>query len=128
MLRRLIFTILLLLAGYVGFMYFFGKGEDRTNAEAIVHDSKEVVKSIGLFLKNQKEKYDEGEFDRLIKRVDNSIERLKEAAPEKREEVRQTLQDLQRELKQLDPTKLTEADRLRLDKLQRDIEDALRIE
>ena len=125
MIRKLIFTVLLILAGYVGFMYFFGKGEDKTSAEAIVHDSKEVVKSIGQFLKTQKEKYDEGEFDRLLNRVEKSIERLKSAAPEQRDEVRKTLQELQHELKQLDPQKLTDDDKLRLDKVMKDLEDAV---
>jgi hypothetical protein len=125
MIRRLLFAVILILAGFIGFMYFFGKGEDKTNAEAIVHDSKEVVKSIGQFLKTQKEKYDEGEFDRLINRVGKSIGQLKTAGSEKRDEVRQTLQDLQHELKQIDPQKLSEDDKQRLDKVLRDIEEAL---
>lgn len=126
--RKLIFYILLLFIGYVAFMYFFGKGEDRTNAEAIVHDSKEVARSIGEFIKNQKEKYDDIEFDRLIKRVENSIDRLKIAEPDSKEEVRTTLLDLQRELRLVDPKKLNEENRLKLDEMLRDIEEALKCE
>lgn len=126
--RKLLFYLILLFIGYIAFMYFFGKGEDRSNAEAIVHDSKEVARSIGVFLKNQKEKYDDGEFDRLIRRVENSIDRLKIAEPERKDDVRQTLLDLQRELRLVDPTKLNEENRLKLDEMLRDIDDALKRE
>lgn len=123
--RKLIFTLILILAGYVGYMYFFGQGDDKAKAQIIVHETRDLGKAVGDFLSKQKDKYDDGEFDRLIDKVSGSLAKLKSDSGEKDEEVKDNLRDLQKELKQIDPEKLNEENRQALEKLIKDIEEEL---
>lgn len=123
--RKLIFTLILLLAGYVGYMYFFGKGDDKAKAQIIVNETRDLGKAVGDFLSKQKDKYDDGEFDRLIDKVSSSLEKLKSDSGEKGEEVKDNLRDLQKELKQIDPKKLNEENRKALEKLIKDVDEQL---
>lgn len=120
--RKLIFTVILLLAAYVGYLYFFGKGEDKAAAESIVKETRDLGKAVGDFLKEQKDKYDDGEFDRLINKVSSTIEKLKSGKEEKSDEVKDELRELQDELKQVDPSKLNEENKKALEKIIEDIE------
>jgi hypothetical protein len=124
--RRLLFTILLLLAGYIGYLYFFGKGEDKVNAQTIVHETKDLGKAVGDFLRNQKDKYNDGEFNQLIDKVGESLEKLKTTSNESKEDVRTNLLELQKQLKEIDPEKLSEENRLALEKLIKDVEEQLK--
>ena len=123
---KLICTLLLLLAGYVAYMYFFGKGEDKSSAHTIVQESKDVAKSVSDFLKHQKDKYDDGEFDRLIEKVENSIHKLKSTSQENQDEVKNTLRELESELKKIDPEKLSEDNRRQLKKIQDELSEELK--
>ena len=124
--RKLIFTLILLLAAYIGYMYYFGKGEDKSNAQTIVHETKDLGKAVGDFLSKQKDKYDEGEFDQLIDKVGKSLEKLKSDSNESKEDVRTNLLELQKQLNQIDPQKLSEENRKALEKLKADVEKQLR--
>lgn len=123
--RKLIFTLILILAGYVGYMYFFGQGDDKAKAQIIVNETRDLGKAVGDFLSKQKDKYDDGEFDRLIDKVSGSLAKLKSDSGEKDEEVKDNLRDLQKELKQIDPEKLNEENRKALEKLIKDVEEEL---
>lgn len=120
--RRLIFTLLLILTGYVGYMYFFGKGDDKTQAQVIVTETRDLGRAVGDFLRNQKDKYDDGEFDRLIDKVSSSLEKLKSGSGQKDEQVKDDLRKLQTELKQVDPSKLNDENRKALQKLIDDVD------
>ena len=123
--RRLIFTLILLLAAYVGYMYFFGKGEDKSNAETIVRETRDLGKAVGDFLSNQKDKYDDGEFDRLIDKVEKSLEKLKSGSTKASDNVKTDLLELQKQLRQIDPQKLNEENRKALEKLIKDVDEQL---
>lgn len=123
--RKFIFTLLLLLAGYIGYMYYFGKGDDKANAKVIVSETKDVAKAVGDFLKRQKDKYDDGEFDRLIDKVGNTVEKLKSSS-DNQDEVKQTLLELEKEVKQIDPSKLNEENKQQLQKVIEQLEAELK--
>jgi len=122
--RKFIFTLLLILAGYIGYMYFFGKGDDKAKAEIIVHETRDLGKAVGDFLSKQKDKYDDGEFDRLIDKVSASLKKLKSDSGAKDEEVKDNLRDLLKELKQIDE-KLNEENRKALENLIKDVDEQL---
>lgn len=123
--RRLIFTIILILAAYVGYMYFFGKGEDKADAHVIVNETKDLGRAVGDFLKDQKDKYDNGEFDRLIDKVSDNLQKLKSGTQENSSEAKDELRILLKELKEVDPSKLNEENRKALEKTIKDIETQL---
>ena len=123
---RLIGFIVIILAIIVAFMYFFGKGEDQAKAEAVVGETKEVFSAIGDFLKRQKDKYDAGEFDRMIGKVERTVGRLKTSAPEDKQSVEITLRELQIELRKIDTLQLSETDKVKLRKVLNDLEAQLK--
>lgn len=120
--RKLIFTLIILLAGYVGYMYFFGKGDDKAKAELIVQETKSLGKAVGDFLSTQKEKYDEGEFDNLIDKVGAMLDKLKSSDQQTSKEVKDNLKDLQDELRQIDTDKLSEENRKALEQIIGEVE------
>ena len=100
----------------VGYMYFFGKGEDRERAEKVVSETKDLGKSVADFIKRQKDKYDEGEFDRLLDKIGQTLEDLKSSKGND-DEVTQNLRDLESELKKIEPEKLSDENKERLKKM-----------
>lgn len=123
--RKFIFTVILLLAAYVGYMYFFGKGEDKAKAELIVDETRDLGKAVADFLGSQKDKYDEGEFDALIGKVSAMLNKLKTGSEATQEEVQDDLKKLQKELRQIDPEKLSEENQKALEKVIDEVENEL---
>jgi len=122
---RLIKYIVIFLALIVAFMYFFGKGEDKTQARTIVHESGEVVKAIGDFLKRQKDKYDDGEFDHLIEGVNETIRTIKSKISNSDEMDKDQLKKMLDELEKLDPSKLSPENREKLAKTKKELKNLL---
>jgi flagellar basal body-associated protein FliL len=122
---RLIGIIVIFIAAIVGYMYFFGKEDDKVKAHTIVNETKELGKSVGDFISRQKDKYDNGEFDALLKKVGDGISKLRSKPENKSDEVKQDLRDLEIKLKAIDPQKLSEENREKLKKLIQDLEKEL---
>lgn len=123
--RKLIFLLFLILAGYVGYLYFFGKGEDKTQARTIVQESGDVVKSIGEFLKHQKNKYDDGEFDHLIEGVNKTVRSIKSKVSNSGEAEKDQLKKMLDELEKLDPSKLSPENQEKLEKTKKELKNLL---
>ena len=123
---RLIGFLVIVLAIIVAFMYFFGKGEDKARATAVVEETKEVVGAIGDFLKGQKDKYNKGEYDKMIDKVEDSVGRLKTTASEEKDAVKDALRQIQSELKRVDTLPLSESDKLELKKVLQEVEAELK--
>ena len=106
-------------------MYFFGKGEDKTQARTIVHETGDVVKSIGDFLKRQKDKYDDGEFDHLIEGVNETIRTIKSKVSNTDEVDKDQLKKMMDELEKLDPSKLSPENQEKLEKTKKELKNLL---
>ena len=106
-------------------MYFFGKGEDKTQAQTIVQESGEVVRSIGDFLKRQKDKYDDGEFDHLIEGVNETIRTIKSKISNSDEVQKDQLKKMLDELEKLDPSKLSPENREKLEKTKKELKNLI---
>lgn len=124
--RKLIFLLLLVLAGYVGYIYFFGKEDEKAKAHSIVNETKDLGRSVADFIKGQKDKYDDGEFDALVKKIRSSLDKLRGKTEKNSDEVQKDLRDLENQLKQIDPDKLSEEKREELRKLLQDLEKELK--
>lgn len=124
--KNLIYLAIILIAGIVGYMYFFGKGEDRERAADVVQETKELGKSVGDFIKRQKERYDDGEFDRLMDKVSKTIEKVKSKPSDNTREEKNELRELENQLRQIEPDKLDPEDRERLRKLLQELEKELK--
>ena len=124
--KNLIYLAIILIAVIVGYMYFFGKGEDRERAADVVQETKELGKSVGDFIKRQKERYDDGEFDRLMDKVSKTIDKIKSKTSGNTPEEKQELRELENQLRQIEPEKLDPDDRARLRKLLQELDEELK--
>ena len=91
-----------------------------------MHETRDLGKAVADFLRNQKDKYDDGEFNRLIDKVGESLDKLKTGTNECKEDVKTNLLELQKQLKEIDPEKLNEENRKALEKLIKDVDEQLR--
>jgi hypothetical protein len=123
--KNLFFLIIIIITCIVGYMYFFGKGEDRERAETVVNETKDLGRSVADFLKRQKDRYDDGEFDRLLDRISKSLKNLK-TKPDQDQQVEQDLEELETELKKVDPEKLSEENKEKLRQLLREVDQELK--
>lgn len=122
---RIIGFIAIILAAIVGYMYFFGKEDDKVKAHTIVNETKDLGKAVGDFIGRQKDKYDNGDFDALIDNIKSHLDKMR-ANPEKNtDEVQKDLRDLDIKLKQIDTTKLTQEKKENLRKLIQDVDNQL---
>ena len=119
--RKLLFLLLLVLAGYVGYMYFFGHGEDKANARVIVGETKELANAVTHFLSHQKIKYDDAEFEKLIEKIDTGVDSIKNHTLFTEPPYSMQLRDMLIELKKLDPSKLSPENQAKLDKTKREL-------
>jgi cbb3-type cytochrome oxidase subunit 3 len=124
---KFLFTLLLLFAGYVAYMYFFGKGEDKANAKTIVAETKDLAASITLFMSHQKEvSYDNAEFEELIQKIQAKVDDLKTKVKQESDPAWNQLRDIQLELKKVDPQKLSNENRVKLKKALNELEEILK--
>ena len=124
--RKFIFTLILLLAGYIGYMYFFGKGEDKSNAKTIVVETRDLAKSLTLFLSHQQEKYNNPEFDSLMQRVNVGVQNLKDSTKEESDIYWNQLRDIQIELLKVDSLKLSVKNRRQYRNMLRELHEVLK--
>lgn len=122
MIKNLVFFAIIILSVIVGYMYFFGEGEDKEKAHNVVNETKELGKSVGDFLKRQKDRYDNGEFDRLLKRIDNIIDSVRNKDTPTTIAETKELKELETELRQVDADKLSVENRERLKQILRDLD------
>ena len=120
--RKFLFTLLLILAAVVGYYYFFGKGSEKATAQTVVQETGDLVKAVGNFLGKQKEKYDKGEFDNLLEKIRSALNKFKSNPSADTNEVKDSLRDLEDQLKQIDTTQLNEEDRKELRLLIKELE------
>lgn len=117
--RKLLFTMLLLLAGYVAYTYFFGQAEDKANAKVIVDETRDLGRAIGDLLSRQKANYDAGEVDKTLDRIQDNLDQLKTHPGNSAGE--EAIRQLGRDLRQLDTTQLSPSQRENLRTLIREI-------
>lgn len=120
--RKLLFLLLLVLAGYVGYLYYFGKGEEKTQARSVVEETGQLIHSVGLLLKNQKDTYNEHEVKSLIDQVNATLQKVKTDGGPRDQQVNDDLRDLTTELRKMDTTRLSVEDKRTLEKLINELE------
>jgi hypothetical protein len=123
--RRLFTLLLFLFILIIAYMYFFGKGENKQNAEKIVTETRDLGRSVGDFIRRQKDNYDNGSFDSLFTKIRISLDKLKGKKGTNTEEQQQNIRELEKQLKQIDPDKLSEENREELKRLLQDLEKEL---
>lgn len=76
MLRWIFRLLLLLVIGLLVYNYFFGDKKEKEQSAAIFKQAKELGKSLGQILISEKEKFDEGKYDKALNKAKDVLESL----------------------------------------------------
>jgi hypothetical protein len=69
--------VVLLFLIKLGYNYFFGNEAQRSQADGIVESARDLGHSIGKMIKSEKDSYEEGEYDRLLEKLSESLLKLR---------------------------------------------------
>ena len=82
MIGRILKIGLVLVAGFLGYTYFFGNAEEKAQSREIVGDigqaGKKIFGKIGNMLNKQKDNFDEGRHDEALATVGKELDKLKD--------------------------------------------------
>lgn len=128
MIKSLVKLGLFLVVGILIYNFFLGTPEEKATSKKIFSEIKDVGKSVGQLIKQEKEKFDAGKYDNALDKIGNAFDGLKEKAKEGGEYLSQ-IKDLEKRKDEL-KEKLaefseegTEPDQKEQDKIHKEMED-----
>ena len=95
MIKTLLKYGILILAGIVGYNYFLGDEAEKASSRKIVNEIKDVGKEVGGLIKSEKEKFDKGKYDKVLSKLKDSYDVVKEKAKNIDEKYISKLDDLE---------------------------------
>ena len=88
MIGRILKIGIVLLAGYLGYTYFFGNAQEKAQSREIVSDigqaGKKIFGKIGAMLNKQEDNFDAGRHDEALSKVGEELNKLKQKAKDDR--------------------------------------------
>jgi len=88
MIGRILKIGLVLIAGYLGFTYFFGNAGEKAQSREIVGDigqaGKKIFSKLGDMLSKQEDNFDEGKHEEALATVGRELDKLKNKVKEDR--------------------------------------------
>lgn len=100
--RTLIKLVLIVVVVLVGYNYFYGTSEEKSESQEIVDKVKDLGKSIGSLLKNEKNKFDEGKFDNLFDNLGSVFKKLEDKIDGQDDASKGVLEDLKQKKNNLE--------------------------
>ncbi|MCB0664489.1 MAG: hypothetical protein KDC80_01645 [Saprospiraceae bacterium] len=108
--RTLIKLALLIIVGVLVYNYFLGTEQEKATSEKVFRQVKEVGRSIGDLIKNEREKFKDGKYDEAFDKLGEAYEKLKgkvddgdnREEKEMLEKLEKQKEDLQQEKKKLE--------------------------
>lgn len=100
--RTIINLVLIVVIAVVGYNYFFGSQSEKSDSQEIVNQVKDLGKSIGDLIKNEKEKFDEGKYDGIFDRMRSIFDKVKSQLDTTDASGREKLEDLEKDLNDLE--------------------------
>ena len=95
MIKTLLKYGILILAGIVGYNYFLGDEAEKASSRKIVNEIKDVGKEVGSLIKSEREKFDKGKYDKVLVKLKDSYDVVKQKAKNIDEKYISKLDDLQ---------------------------------
>ena len=95
MIKTLLKYGILILAGIVGYNYFLGDEAEKASSRKIVNEIKDVGKEVGGLIKSEREKFDKGKYDKVLVKLKDSYDVVKQKAKNIDEKYISKLDDLQ---------------------------------
>ncbi|MBY5958923.1 hypothetical protein KUV50_12300 [Membranicola marinus] len=100
--RAIVNIILIVLIAVIGYNYFFGSSEEKSDSQEIVDQVKDLGKSIGSLITSEKQKMEEGKYDGLFDKVEGIFRTLERQLGANDSDQKEELQDLERDKKALE--------------------------
>lgn len=75
--RTLIKLALLIIVGVLVYNYFLGSDQEKATSEKVFKQVKEVGKSIGDLISNERQKFKDGKYDQAFDKLGDAYEKLK---------------------------------------------------
>jgi hypothetical protein len=96
--KYLVRLALLLIVGVLVYNYFLGSEEEKATSEKVFKQVKEVGRSIGDLVKNEREKFKDGKYDTAFDKLGEAYEKLKgKVDNEESGEDREVLKELEKQ-------------------------------
>lgn len=97
---------LLLVVGILGYNYFFGTEEEKATSEKVFKQVKQVGKSIGDLVKNERQKFADGKYDKAFDKLGSVYKDAKEKLSKNADSAQQKeLDDLEKRKRELEREK-----------------------
>jgi predicted RNase H-like nuclease (RuvC/YqgF family) len=98
---KLIGFIVLVIALVVGYQYFFGNPTEKERASKIVSEVKDVGEEVKDLFKEQKEKYERGDYDKVLDKIGSFVDNLKSHPEDLDANETNNLKQIEKEIKKL---------------------------
>lgn len=112
--KTLIKIAALAIIGVLIYNYFLGTPEEKATSEKVFTQVKEVGKSIGDLVKNERQKFREGKYDQAFEKLENAYDKLKGQVDAQSDEQRK-LEELERQKEDLKEKKIAVEEELKKD-------------
>ncbi|MCB0685997.1 MAG: hypothetical protein KDC53_05715 [Saprospiraceae bacterium] len=100
--RSLIKLALLIIVGVLVYNYFWGSESEKATSEKVFRQVKEVGKSIGELMKNERQKFKDGKYDEAFDKLGDAYDKLKgKVEEENNQEDKDLLQKLEKQKEEL---------------------------
>lgn len=111
--RSLIKIALLIVVGVLVYNYFLGSEEEKATSEKVFRQVKDVGKSIGELIKNERQKFKDGKYDEAFDKLGEAYEKLKGKVNEGDQEDQEMLKKLEKQKEDLEMEKKQIEDELK---------------
>ncbi len=95
MIRSLFKLAVLLVIGILIYNYFFGTSSEREQSKQVFGSMRNVVVSVGQLMKSEKTKYDAGKYDKVLDKLGDTYQAVRDRAKYVDENVIKRLGDLE---------------------------------
>lgn len=103
--RTLIKLGLLIIGGLLVYNYFLGSEEEKATSQKVFRQVKEVGKSLGTLIKNEKQKFADGKYDKAFENLGKMYEGLKEKVDKSDKQANAELDKLEKQKEELQKEK-----------------------
>ena len=126
--RKLIGLALLVIAGIVVYNYYFGSPEEKMESRKIFNQVKDISRSISDVVKSEKDKIEEGKYDKVFDQLGSLYQSLRKGANELDRNVMDKLDEFEsrkEKLKDREKELIKETDTKKIEEQKRDIDQEL---
>jgi len=95
--RNLLKLVFFAVIGLISYNYFYGNEVEKARSEKVINGVKDVFGSIKDLAVAEKEKFDEGKYDKILDKIGNVFEDVKDKSADISDDLRDRMADLEDE-------------------------------